>query len=162
MNWKYAAAAAAVLLAFAGGAYVGRGQTPDTVEVEHVVHSQTVVTKTAYAKDAHEVRVVYRERKPDGTVTETEHTTTDTHERGGTVTDATTNDARDTSKTVTAYRPDWRIGVQAGGSLQTPLIPVAGPLVLGFTVDRRVIGPVWAGVWVQTGGAAGVGLSVEF
>ncbi len=64
-------------------------------------------------------------------------------------------------KTVT-LRPDWRVGVLAGASLRGPLLPIAGPLVIGVSAERRILGGVSAGIWVNTVGAAGASVSVEF
>lgn len=64
-------------------------------------------------------------------------------------------------KTVT-LRPDWRVGVLAGASLREPWLPIAGPLVLGVQVDRRIVGGLSLGVWVNTFGAAGGALTLEF
>ena len=64
-------------------------------------------------------------------------------------------------RTIT-LRPDWRIGVLAGGSLRPPLVPLAGPLVLGAQVDRRIVGGLSVGAWVNTIGAPGVAVTLEF
>ena len=64
-------------------------------------------------------------------------------------------------KTVT-LRPDWRVGALVGASWNAPLVPIAGPLVLGVQVDRRIVGGLSAGLWVNTVGAAGGVISLEF
>jgi hypothetical protein len=43
-----------------------------------------------------------------------------------------------------------------------PLLQFAGPLVLGVHADRRIVGGLWAGLWIQTGGSFGASLSFEF
>lgn len=63
---------------------------------------------------------------------------------------------------MTPVLAQWRVGVDIGGSLKAPLLPLAGPLVLGARVERRILGPVWGGVWASTYGAAGVGVTSEF
>lgn len=62
----------------------------------------------------------------------------------------------------TVSRPDWRIGAQVGASLREPALVITGPLVLGVTVERRIIGGVSAGLWANTVGAGGASVSVEF
>ena len=49
-----------------------------------------------------------------------------------------------------------------GASLREPLLPVAGPLVLGASLERRIVGGLSAGAWLNTVGAAGASLSVEW
>lgn len=62
--------------------------------------------------------------------------------------------------------PDWQIGVLVGGQAPSPLIPIAGPLVLGLEAKRRVftIGglSVYGGVWAHTGFSAGGSLTAAF
>lgn len=66
-----------------------------------------------------------------------------------------------TVKTVT-LRPEWRISGQVGASLVTPALPITGPLVVGVSVERRIIGGVSAGLWGNTVGAGGIVVSGEF
>ena len=49
-----------------------------------------------------------------------------------------------------------------GASLREPLVPIAGPLVLGASVERRIVGGLSAGAWLNTVGAAGASVSLEF
>ncbi len=64
-------------------------------------------------------------------------------------------------QTVT-LRPEWRVSGQVGASLVTPAIPITGSLVVGVSVERRIIGGVSAGLWGNTVGAGGVVVSGEF
>lgn len=104
---------------------------------------------------------------PDGGVVLAATTTIETreHETGSggseSTSEANRNSSGETQRKVT-QQPDWRIGAQVGASLRDPLLPIAGPLVFGVTVDRRISGGVSAGLWGSTVGAAGVGVSVEF
>lgn len=69
---------------------------------------------------------------------------------------------RETEKTsVTTLRPDWRVGVQIGAALK-PALVITGPLVLGASVERRIVGGVSAGLWGNTVGAGGASVSLEF
>lgn len=62
----------------------------------------------------------------------------------------------------TTLQADWRIGVQVGASLVAPKLPITGPLVIGASIERRIIGGVSAGLWANTVGAGGASVSVEF
>lgn len=171
MNWRpYAIGAAACACSLAVGLYAGRSQTPDTVETSHEQVAVTIQqhSKTRYVREEQATRIVYRERvtKPDGTITERESERTDTHvkENGGTDSSETQTAKRETEtyKQVTASEPQWRIGALIGAQLQSPLLPIAGPLVVGVNVERRIAGPFWLGVWGISGGAAGASISITF
>ena len=163
-----------VLLLVAGAFSVGRFSAPlqvETKEIEKVVYKDRVqvVEKIVEVKGKTETKIVYRDRviTKDGTVTErevektaTKEDTTkrsdgerwETHEGSGT---------RETVSTVT-LRPNWRVGLLAGASLREPFVQLAGPLVLGASVEYRIVGGLSAGLWINTVGAAGLSLSLEF
>ncbi len=164
---------AAVLIAVAGFS-AGRFSAP--VEVEERVEYRTewrekrvevVKWKSARAVDTKTTTTPMLLSVPDGGVVLATATTTETREReasaGGTEThtDATRSSSGETSRKVT-QQPDWRLGVQVGASLRDPLLPIAGPLVLGASLERRLFGGVSAGAWLNTSGAAGASLSLEF
>lgn len=79
-----------------------------------------------------------------------------------TVTDKRTDEHSGSSVQTVTARPDWRVGVLVGASLVKPQLPITGPLVLGVQVERRIIGGVSLGAWVNTVGAAGGVVSLEF
>lgn len=140
----------------------GRFSAPEQVEVrevERVVYRDKVVTVKAKA----ETKIVYRDRvsSPDGTVREKTEERTATNEGSSSASDRTGERQAERQNTTT-LRPDWRLGVKAGASLVTPALPITGPLVVGVEVERRIVGGVSAGVWANSVGAAGVGLSMEF
>lgn len=174
--------AGAVLVLLVAAFFAGRFAGPEKVvekAVEKVVtkveYQDRVVEKIVTVKEAAktEQRVVYvdrvitkegevRERIVEKTV-EVERKTENTE---GNKTEATT--AREdkaaekvTEKSVTA-RPDWRVGLLLGAQWPKPLLPIYGPLVLGAYGERRIIGGFSLGLWVNTGGAAGVSASMEF
>jgi len=67
--------------------------------------------------------------------------------------------------TVTAERPQWSVTALAGASLGSPphLIPgLPGPLVVGAQLERRILGPLSAGLWATSSGAGGVSVRLEF
>jgi hypothetical protein len=162
-------AVAIVVVATAAFA-AGRYSTPEKVEVREVVKVEwkdriveKVVTKRAKAEE----RVVYVDRvvSPEGEVREKRVTTTkaDTRELVDLgKTSESSGKAEATSSSTTTLRPDWRVGVLVGASLREPLVPLAGPLVLGASLERRIVGGVSAGAWVNTVGAAGASVSLEW
>lgn len=173
--WKrWCLIALAAVLALVGAFSAGRFSAPlqvqtiDTVSVkfqDRIVETVKTVEVAAEAK----TRIVYRnvEVKPDGTTidrsvekTDTKIDTTKTDD-GVKVSDraATTETVRQTTVTL---RPSWRVGLTVGASWPKPLLAFAGPLVVGLQVDYRIFGGLTAGLWINTFGAAGVGLSFEF
>lgn len=167
---------AVLVLALVGaGAFsAGRFSAPREVEtrdVERVVYRDRVVEKvvTVEVKAKAETKIVYRDRvvTKEGEVRERIVERTDTKEDTHTDTagDKTTTKVgsteREATKVVT-LQPTWRVSLLAGASLAQPLVPLAGPLVLGAEVDYRIAGGVSAGVWINTVGAAGLGVSLEF
>lgn len=162
---------AVALVAVAAAAFsTGRLTAPEKVEVrevEKVVWKDRVVEKVVTKRAKAEERVVYVDRvvSPKGEVREKRVTTTkaDTREVAdlGRTTESIGSTEKSASSTST-LRPDWRVGVLVGASLQEPLVPIAGPLVLGASLERRIVGGLSAGAWVNTVGAAGASLSLEF
>lgn len=63
---------------------------------------------------------------------------------------------RETVKLVERARPQWSVAVLPGYDLG------ARQLQLGGAVERRIFGPVMAGVWGNTTGAAGLSVRLEF
>lgn len=173
MTLKTEALIAAGLLAVLGGVFAaGRysAPKPDVRVTEHVVYQDRVVEKvvTVTAKADTKTVVVYRDRtvKPDGTVHEqSEERTVDAATETAHTDDAKAETSQtDTQRTITitAAKPQWRVSLLAGASLRSPLLPVYGPLVLGVEVNRRLLGPLWVGLWAQTGGSGGISLGIEF
>lgn len=64
-------------------------------------------------------------------------------------------------KVVERGRPRWQLGLMAGVGLD-PAIDLAGPLVLGAQASVRLLGPLRAGAWATTNGAAGGQVLLEF
>lgn len=147
-----------LLVALVAAFSAGRFSAPLQVE-ERVEYRTELRTVTVQAK-ARE-RVVYREKVtlPDGTTTE--KTSSRELLKVDTTAKADSTSTGLTAKTTT-LRPDWRIGVLAGATWKEPALTIAGPLVLGVQVERRIIGGVSVGAWGSTQGAAGASVSVEF
>lgn len=175
VTWKHWLGFAGALLAVAALAFsAGRYTAPlhtEVTEVEKVVWKDREVEKVVTVEVAAkaEQRTVYVDRViRDGEVHEQVIEHWNTVEASGATTTAdkevTSEGTKEVEKVVTTtLRPDWRVAVLAGGTLQKPLIPIGDtPLVFGAEIDRRILGGVSAGVWFNTSGAAGVAVSLEF
>lgn len=166
--------AVGVVLALVGAFVGGRFSAPlkvETRDVARVVYQDKIVEKvvTVEVKAKAETKIVYRDRvvTRDGTVTEHEVEKTDTKEDDKKSTDdgkteVATGETQHEHTVITTLRPNWRVGITAGASLRAPLVTLAGPLVIGVQVDRRLIGGLSTGVWANSYGAAGLGVSFEF
>lgn len=183
---RRACIALGVLLALAAAFSAGRFSAPmqtvtrDAVKTEYVdrVH-ETVRTVTVQAEAKTETkietRVIYRdvERKPDGTVIDhsvvkvgaadivTASSKTETKSDDSKTEQVSASTLQEHTQSVT-LRPSWAVTLQVGASLPKPWLPLYGPLVLGAEVDYRIVGGLSAGVWINTFGAAGLALKLEF
>lgn len=166
-QWAAGIAALVVIIAvsFSAGRFTSPVKT-DVREVEKVVWKDRVVEKVVTKRAKAEERVVYVDRivSPTGEVREkrTTHTLTDARELVDLGKTSESTGTSTSSSSTTPARPDWRVGVLVGASLREPLVPIAGPLVLGASVERRILGPFSVGAWVNTVGAAGASVSGEF
>ncbi len=176
------------------GIWIGSCNGPERViEKEKIVESkktkeenkekEVVVDKKEEKKD--EVKIQWKERivivKPDGTRIEKESTKE---------TDAKTEVKVETkivekekivykdvivTKEVEKYketinRKNWDVSVKVGLGVTdfklSPQAPYLTPVILGVGVDRRVVGPFKAGLWIQTKQfsdfSAGLSLGLEF
>lgn len=127
-------------------------------------------------------RDVTVEKKPDGTVIT--HTVVTDQSTSGTESDTKVSDSKKlnidstTSKETTKteehtklvehdLKLDWALSARAGYYLpglrgHNPdfnLVPYKG-IILEVSLERRIVGPFWAGPWVSSMGAAGLGASV--
>lgn len=175
---KWAAAGIALVLLLAGYGF-GRFTTPGKVtEQERIVTVDRDVELTWHAYVGHTERKVETKTAwktvtkwgKDGSVTQTvaavedktEDTKTETVESDGKVKETVKYRDIEKVKIVESARPDWLIQGQVGVQLDG-LKPV-----YGGAVQRRILGPVFAGVWGQAssgareGAAAGVGVTLMF
>ncbi len=164
-----------VVLGLLVGAFsAGRFSAPlkvETRDVERVVYKDKIVEKlvTVEVKGKTETKIVYRDRviTKDGTVTEREVEKTIAKEDTKTTNDGERVATREgetvvTREKTTTLQPDWRVGLLLGASINKPFVPIYGPVVLGLQVERRILGGLSLGVWVNTVGAAGSVVSLEF
>jgi hypothetical protein len=167
-----AAALALLLAAYSAGRYATPAKVVTKnrfVEVEKVVERvrvETVIQTVEVVKK--DVRTVTRwEKNPDGRVivTKTEEDKTETKNEADTATKAESVKVVEREKIVErlkiveSKRPDWLIGAQIG--VKDVFAPLNGT-IYGATIDRRIIGSAYLGVWANTSGAVGVGLRLEF
>lgn len=129
------------LLAFASGRFLVPAKTVTKV---------VTVTKEVTVKDDNVKTVVQETDDPNGTITKT---TTTVDLSTETTKDATTVAA---SETKTTEKPQWIVGAQL-----TPQQGIFGP-VYGAEVQRRIIGPMFAGAFADTSSKVGLAVSVEF
>ncbi len=61
-------------------------------------------------------------------------------------------------------RPAWSVSLLAGGQLGGRRLfeALPAPLVVGVAIERRILGPVSAGLWATSGMAGGLSLRVDF
>jgi hypothetical protein len=166
-------ALSAVLIAAAGwsaGRYSAPAEVETRTEYRSEVRTKTVEVvkwRTARAVDTRTTTTPVLLPAPDGGVVLATRTETTTAERdtasGGTETrtEVSSSSSGETSQRVT-QQAAWRVGAQVGASLHAPALPITGSLVLGASLERRIVGGVSAGVWANTVGAAGASLSLEF
>lgn len=122
-------------------------------------------------------------KKPDGTVEVTKTEDTDTSSSSHSHTDTTSNTTEKqveikyvdrivevqhevvVTKIVDAEKPQWLIGPMVGVNFRDLTVPqgvFTGPFSFGATVERRIAGPVFVGVWGVTSGQVGISALIEF
>ena len=70
--------------------------------------------------------------------------------------------AIETATRIVVDRATWSASVLAGAQLAgEKAFSLRGPLVIGVAVERRILGPLWLGVWGTTSGAAGISIKGE-
>ena len=183
----------AVLLLFGGGYATGRWAQPPnvvTVEKEHVVVQEKIVTqtqvqvKTVYIHDKQQEKKTHTTItvviKPDGTktTTSTEDDDTNTNTHDGTNTEASKNTEQTQTKyvdrviektvTITTPKPQWRVAAGVGLAIPyfigqgSPGVPGLSGAVINVELDRRIIGPFFMGLQANSQGVLGLNLSGIF
>lgn len=145
-------------LVFVVGAAFGRFSLPARVEIKTQTQVvEKVVVQKERAKQTDRTTVIIKTVAPDGTVTERTEivdktkVTSDTNKTSDSKSDSS-------SSKVTEYaKNDWFIRAMAKGQLG-----VAGPLRYGVGVDRRILGPVYLGVFGYDDKTVGGSVGLSF
>lgn len=180
---------AIALILVAVGYGLGRYAQPAKVVTKEVVHevvktqvvektkTEDVVDKSRQANVDQKVhRVVVETKHPDGTQTTT--TTEDVDTDASSKATSHEVEVRYVDRVVTKYedrivekvtqtlrQPDWRLGLGIGVSVPHFLgqgdvgVPGLQGFVIQAQVDRRVVGPLWLGAWLNTQGTVGLNLA---
>lgn len=185
-HWKVALVVGGVLLLLIGyGA--GAMKQPRVVEKEviktqvqdHIVYKDRVVEKKVYvAEEQKHVReTTTTTKKPDGTVVTQTTTDTDVDNKKHVDTDKTEDQQKTEDKVITQVvektklvdkELTWRLGAGVGYSFPYTLgqgtlgIPGLNGWVVQASIERRIIGPVWMGLWGNTQGTFGLNASVQW
>ncbi len=135
-----------ILLVFAAGFGTAKYFSP----AKTIVKTETVV-KTNDVIHEHVHTVTHTIVQPNG---EKDTTTV--------VDNNSTEDKNSTSKsdssTVTTYsKPQWKVGALVGLSSTNLYAPI-----YGANVEKRILGPISAGLWANTNKEAGLSVSLEF
>lgn len=146
---------------------------------DKIVYQDRVVTKIQYVQveKKHETSTSTTTTQKDGTSTTTTQTTTDTNNNVNQTTDTDENKTKTETKYVTQIvektktvlqQPDWRVYAGVGyqfakfaGQNETG-IPGMDGIVVQAGADRRIIGPVFLGVSLNTQYTAFLNLSGVF
>lgn len=144
MDTKYQIIIAVALLGIGYGA--GR-----YVQPAKVVTKTETVTKTNTIIQEHVHTVIQTVTKPDGEVVKTEVSDNNS-------VDTVKSSSDSSSSTVTTYsKPQWKVQGLAGLNLSSISTPI-----YGAGVERRILGPIFAGVYGKSNSEAGLSVSLEF
>lgn len=141
----YAKIAIGILIAAGLGYAFGRYAQPARVEIKREVE---VKEKEVIKHDT--VTVEKEIKHPDGTIEK------ETRTEDKTVESKKSDTKEKESKVVVSEKPQWKAGALAGYDLNQ-LKPV-----YGGEVERRILGPIFVGVWANTQSTVGAKLSIEF
>jgi hypothetical protein len=159
-----------------------RVETEKTVSVVDTDKILNAIKTINEARNIH--KVVQKVKTPDGTVTTTTTsddktvTTTKDETQNKEKTQSTTNtekltlQTKETTKTVERNRPGWGLTLSPGYDFAGALghnnaysVLPSGTLqhvVLGVSLERRLIGPLSTGLWANTAGMGGLTIRLEF
>ncbi len=124
-------------LGYAGGRYV---------QPANIVTQIKEITKTVEIVKHDTTTTTHETKHPDGTID------TDTTVVNHDIDMSHSNN----SKVTESFKPQWKASALAGYNLST------FEKVYGAQVDRRIIGPVFAGIWANTNHSGGLSVSLEF
>jgi len=162
-----------LLIGYLGGRYAApvRTVTVDKiVTVDRVVTVDKVVTKVEQVKTAdvqHDVKYVrVRERRPDGTITDTTTTTDLTKEKTGQAFTKSTDAIKVVEHTVYVDKLSTKLIERTGPKWSVMFMPgydlVLHKTVFGASIDHALVGPVSVGLWGNSSLAGGITVGVRF
>lgn len=145
------------------GRYFAPAKITEKIVEKEVIKTVEVIKEVKVENKDVKTKIVIEE-KPDGTKT----TTTEIEDK--TKTDTTTDTAKtdestktkDTFKETVFAKPQWRIGVLGGVSASSLNFTETPRLVYGGLIEKRIFGPVSAGVWATSSKDIGVLATWEF
>jgi hypothetical protein len=143
MSTKYRIIGIILLIAIAFA--VGRYLTPTKI----VTKTNTITVNHDIIHD-HVTTVVVTKELPNG---EKDTTTTTTD---NTVVDDKTNANASTSTTISNVKPQWKVQALAGLNGNNITVPV-----YGADIERRIIGPISAGLYGNSNKEVGLSISLE-
>ena len=173
---KYGPITLALIVVLCAGVAIGWEMKPDQVKIEEklkvvevekqvLVVQEKVKVEIVKVKDTQIVERYHREKveekKPDGTVTvrEVEDRNIDSHvkEKENTVEVKVVEvekkvyieKEKEVIKKIDPVLSQWHVGLIAGASLDTGEFPNSTNVIAGAEVERRIIGPFWAGIWIS-------------
>jgi hypothetical protein len=150
--------AAAIALAFLTGRYTAPVETKTTIETVYSVREvkTRIVDRVV---DTRWRRVVVT--KPDGSSVTSESGESHEVERTDeTNTKQENGTSKEASVTTHPYRPNWSVAGFVGLNTQNGL-NVSSP-TFGVMLGRRLLGPTWVHLYVESNRTVGVGLGLEF
>jgi len=164
----------AALLGLLWGRHHGPERTRDVVKTD-VVYKDRVVEKIVHdVQVQHDVQVKQHvvtqwRTGPDKVTTVTQYLERDSqaetkrqdHTQGTQERQSEAHQATVETHTVES-RPNWSASVLAGAQLGGRNLLAPAPFVGGIIVQRRVLGPVFVGIWGTTGMAGGVGVGASW
>lgn len=153
-------AISALIAAFVAGRY----SVPTKVEYRDEV---ITLTQVIHTKSIHRVTNTkwkrITESKPDGSTTVVETGDAQETETTSTNTQSEQNTKSYTTRETDAKRPQWQITAYAGATGLNPRLDLSGvSALISADVGRRLIGPVWAHIQVQSNATIMLGLGLEF
>lgn len=137
---------AAIILVVMGYAF-GRYMQPAKVEVKEVEVVKQVTTENKNIVVTQVETVNKDGTKTIKTVTEDKSTTK-----------VQENRTTESDKITSSQKPQWKVSGLAGVKIDD----LKSRLVYGAAVERRILGPVFVGVWGNTERMAGVTVGLEF
>ena len=170
----------ALLIGMGIGRYTRTVQTRDVVRVETQWRDREVVKVVHDVQTVHDVATQTRTvtvtrwaKAPDGSPVVTQESHQERDQQAETKRQAQTTRAQERTAegqqavvelhTVEA-RPAWSLSLLAGGQLGGHRLfeAVVPGVVVGVALERRILGPVSAGLWATSGMAGGLSLRVDF